>query len=365
MASFGDYNRVNTNVTAMDAQLSLNKINRDLGDSRLRLSTGFKINNAEDDAAGFAIATKLKSRVAGLEQALQNVSDAKSVLGITEGAYNSVVDNLIEMKTLATQAANGTIGTASEEMGYIASQLEALGTDINDIAASTKYNGIDLMNAAASLTFQVGEGTSDTMAVSLSELNMGTLFNNTLSGGANEAAAAGDVLGDTSNGGTPILHTHANGKPASATAAGGHMFQAFDTDQTTNADIAAFQGSAIVVRGGATVSADNILVDQLMIDSTTVNAADMRSFMTHIDTAIGTMNSNLNQIGIDQSSLSGKEVNLSESITANSAARSRIMDTDFAKEQSNSIRLQILQQTATAALSQANMGPQAVLGFLG
>ena len=73
----------------------------------------------------------------------------------------------------------------------------------------------------------------------------------------------------------------------------------------------------------------------------------------------------VNQIGIDQSSLSGKEVNLSESITANSAARSRIMDTDFAKEQSNSIRLQILQQTATAALSQANMGPQAVLGFLG
>ena len=60
MASFGDYNRVNTNVTAMDAQLSLNKINRDLGDSRLKLSTGFKINNAEDDAAGFAIATKLK-----------------------------------------------------------------------------------------------------------------------------------------------------------------------------------------------------------------------------------------------------------------------------------------------------------------
>ena len=115
MASFGDYNRVNTNVTAMDAQLSLNKINRDLGESRLRLSTGYKINN-EDDAAGFAIATKLKSRVAGLEQALQNVSDAKSVLGIAEGAYNSVVDNLIEMKSLATQAANGTIASGSDEM---------------------------------------------------------------------------------------------------------------------------------------------------------------------------------------------------------------------------------------------------------
>ena len=66
MSSFGDFNRVNTNVTALEAQLSLNKINKQLGDSRLKLSTGFKINKAEDDAAGFAIATKLKGRIAGL-----------------------------------------------------------------------------------------------------------------------------------------------------------------------------------------------------------------------------------------------------------------------------------------------------------
>jgi flagellin len=112
-------------------------------------------------------------------------------------------------------------------------------------------------------------------------------------------------------------------------------------------------------------SAGSVEQDQLFIDEANVTQADMRAFLGHIDTALGTMNSKLNQVGIDQRSLSGKEVNLTESITANSAARSRIMDTDFAKEQSNSIRLQILQQTATAALSQANMGPQAVLGFLG
>ncbi|MBU94350.1 MAG: hypothetical protein CL669_02015 [Balneola sp.] len=87
--------------------------------------------------------------------------------------------------------------------------------------------------------------------------------------------------------------------------------------------------------------------------------------MTHVDTAIGRLNGYVNQLGIDQRSLAGKEVNLTEAITANNAAKSRIMDVDFAKEQSNSVRLQILQQTATAALSQANMGPQAVLGFLG
>ena len=94
-------------------------------------------------------------------------------------------------------------------------------------------------------------------------------------------------------------------------------------------------------------------------------ADDFNYFMTKVDDAIETLNGYINEIGIDQRSMSGKEVNLTEAISANSAAKSRIMDVDFAKEQSNSVRLQILQQTATAALSQANMGPQAVLGFLG
>ena len=181
---------------------------------------------------------------------------------------------------------------------------------------------------------------------------MGTLFINS---GADETAASAEGLGDANNGGLP---------PAASNAgANTHISKLFETDGANNSQIGSQRGTSIGVRGQA--SAGTAVLDSLYIDESTVNAADMRSFITHIDTAIGKMNSNLNQIGIDQSSLSGKEVNLSESITANSAARSRIMDTDFAKEQSNSIRLQILQQTATAALSQANMGPQAVLGFLG
>jgi len=362
MASFGDYNRVNTNVTAMDAQLSLNKINRDLGESRLRLSTGFKINNAEDDAAGFAIATKLKSRVAGLEQALQNVSDAKSILGVAEAAYNSIIDNLIEMKSLATQGSNGTLGQS--ERGYIGSQISALADDINDVADSTTFNGVDLANASAStLTFQVGEGTGDTYAVTLTNVNMIGLFGSL---GTNDAATTGQALGDGANGGVPADSSGNDGTVAgNTTTAEQHAVNIYDADQvedtTEGADDPA-QGSSIFLRDAASPAAS---LGKLYIDSESVNAADMRSFMGHVDTAIGTMNGKLNSLGISQRSLSGKEVNLTEAITANSAARSRIMDTDFAKEQSNSIRLQILQQTATAALSQANMGPQAVLGFLG
>ena len=320
MASFGDFNKVNTNVTAMEARLSLNKINAELGDSRLKLSTGFKINNAEDDSAGFAIATKLRSRIAGLEQALQNVSDAKSVMDIVEGSYSSIMDNLIEMKGLATQAANDTLSAA--ERTLIANQINGLSVDINATADGAKFNGISLLpTSASSLTFQVGEGTADTMSVALSQVDTAGLFGNVdnteLGSGNNDIELT--IAGVTSDTTVLTAATHARGEI------------------------------------------------EFEMDGTEVRAvgADFRALMTKVDTAIGTLNGYFNQLGIDQRSLSGKEVNLTEAITANNAAKSRIMDVDFAKEQSNSVRLQILQQTATAALSQANMGPQAVLGFLG
>ena len=320
MASFGDFNKVNTNVTAMEARLSLNKINAELGNSRLKLSTGYKINNAEDDSAGFAIATKLRSRIAGLEQALQNVSDAKSVMDVVEGSYSSIMDNLIEMKGLATQAANDTLSSA--ERTLIAKQINGLSVDINATADAAKFNGVSLLpTSASSLTFQVGEGTADTMSVALSHVDTAGLFGNAdnteLGSGNNDIELT--IAGVTSDTTVLTAATHARGEI------------------------------------------------EFEMNSTEVRAvgADFRVLMTKVDTAIGTLNGHFNELGIDQRSLSGKEVNLTEAISANSAAKSRIMDVDFAKEQSNSVRLQILQQTATAALSQANMGPQAVLGFLG
>ena len=288
MASFGDFNKVNTNVTAMEARLSLNKINSELGDSRLKLSTGYKINKAEDDSAGFAIATKLRSRITGLEQALQNVSDAKSVMDIIEGGYSSIMDNLIEMKGLATQAANDTF--SATERTLIAKQIQSLGYDINDIADSTKFNGIALNPSAGDIV-----STADQALLS----------------GAND-----------------------------------------DNDDRGEIDFAITDTDGVTAGTGTATEVDAL-------------ATDFRDLMTAVDAAVATLNGYMNEIGIDQRSMSGKEVNLTEAISANSAAKSRIMDVDFAKEQSNSVRLQILQQTATAALSQANMGPQAVLGFLG
>ncbi|MBO6793912.1 MAG: flagellin [Balneolaceae bacterium] len=317
MASFGDLNRVNTNVQSLDAQLSLNRVNRDLANSRERLTTGKKINKAEDNAAGYSIATKLKSRVAGLEQSLQNVGDAKSVLDIAESSFDVVMDSLIEMKSLATQAANDTLGDT--ERGYIGDQLAAIGSDINEIANQTIYQETELLNGtdysgAISLTFQTGERAQDTITATVNAVNVGELF-----------AASGDAsLG------------------ATTTAGGG-----------------AASGGAISVTA-ATASDQGTFTF-----ASTATSADYNAFISSVDTAIDTMATNVNTIGITQSSLSLREDTLSESISASESAKSRIMDTDFAKEQSESVRLQILQQTATSALAQANNGPQSVLGFIG
>src|SRR6056297_2841818 len=306
MASFGDLNRVNTNIQSLDSQLSLNRINRDLSDNQLKLSTGLRINKAEDDAAGYSIATKLNSRVAGLEQAMQNVGDAKSVLDIAESSFDTVMDNLIEMKSLSTQAANDTLG--EEERGYIGAQISKLAEDINDVADQTVFQDTALLNGedgtlagTLTLTFQVGERASDTLEASLEAVNVSELFS---------GAGTGNISYSTAGG-----------------AQGALSFE------TTN---------------GTAASAD-----------------DFRSFLSSVDSAIGSMNDRVNEIGMTQSSLSIREVTLSQSISANSSAASRIMDADFAKEQSESVRLQILQQTSTSALAQANNGPQSVLGFLG
>jgi flagellin len=217
------------------------------------------------------------------------------------------------MKSLSTQAANDTLG--AEERGYIGEQISKLAADINDVADQTVFQDTELLNGddgtyagSLSMTFQVGERSTDTLTTDISAVNVTELF---------------------------------------------------DLSSVTNAVInnVATQGST----QGSIVFNSN--VDGTSGDDAT--ADDFRSFIDAVDGAIESMNDRVNEIGMTQSSLSIREVTLSQSISANSSAASRIMDADFAKEQSESVRLQILQQTSTSALAQANNGPQSVLGFLG
>jgi len=159
---FGDVTRVGANFHAQQAWGNLKSVNGQIGQVQSRLSTGKRINSAEDDTSGYALAKHLESRTRGLSQALDNVGTAKNVLNIAEGGFQSQMSILQTMKEKATQAADGSWSTA--QRSAIHDQFAALRTEFDEISGDTLFNGNALMSATA-MTFQVGESNGDTLAV--------------------------------------------------------------------------------------------------------------------------------------------------------------------------------------------------------
>jgi flagellin len=159
---FGDVTRVGANFHAQEAWGNLKKVNGQIGQIQSRLSTGKRINSAEDDTSGYALSKHLESRVRGLSQALENVGTAKNVLNIAEGGFQAQMSILQTMKEKATQAADGSYSAA--QRGAIHDQFNALRTEFDDISSDTKFNDNALMSATA-MVFHVGEGNTDTLSV--------------------------------------------------------------------------------------------------------------------------------------------------------------------------------------------------------
>ena len=159
---FGNLTRIGSNFHAQESYYNLKKINGNIGTIRSRLSMGKRINSAEDDTSGYALSKHLESRVRGMSQALDNVGTAKNVLNIAEGGYQAQMSLLQTVKEKLTQAADGALSTS--QRGAIGDQINALMTEFDDISSDTKFNDNALMTATA-MTFHVGEGNGDTLAV--------------------------------------------------------------------------------------------------------------------------------------------------------------------------------------------------------
>ena len=282
----GDLARVGSNSQAFKALAQLNKTNGELGQRQMRLSTGKRINAAEDDSAGYAIARKLEAKTRGQAQALSNIGDAKSMLTVAEGSLGSVMDILQTMKEKTVQAANDTLG--ADERTKIQNNLDALKAEITDILTESEFNGTSLFAGGVTGTtfnFQVGAESGDTFSV--------------------------EILGPTT----------------------GNM-GGFPPNELGN----------VTVNGNATQRDSAILT---------------------IDRSIADMNQLIAALGDDQKRLTFKQDNLNTSMNNYESARSRIEDADFAKEQMNIVKAQILQQTGTASLAQANSAPQSILSLIG
>ncbi len=162
--------RVNTNIASLNAQRNLESITARLSTNYRKLSTGLRVTTAADDAAGLAISERLRAQIRSIGQAKRNANDGISLVQTTEGALNESSSILIRMRELAIQANNGSV--SSSDRGTLNEEFSALINEINRIAKSTEFNGINLLDGSAStIQFQVGFGTTagvDTIQISLS-----------------------------------------------------------------------------------------------------------------------------------------------------------------------------------------------------
>ena len=170
--------RIQNNVEAFNAHRNLSAVSAKVTESMERLSSGYRINRAADDAAGLAISEKMRAQIRGLAQSQRNSQDGVSLVQTAEGALNTVHAMLQRVRELAVQFKNGTLSASNQSA--IQSEVLQLACEIERIGASTQFNGICLLNNTNTVSFQVGANDSETIAVKSMDLKttLGTAYYN-------------------------------------------------------------------------------------------------------------------------------------------------------------------------------------------
>ena len=292
---------LHTNAAALSAQNAITRNQSSLATSQTRLSTGFRINSAMDDAAGLQIATRLKYQTSGMMVAQRNTQNSISLMQTAEGALDETTNILVRMKDLATQAADGS--SNSNDKSAMQSEFDALTAELSNIVGNTSFGGQKLMNdttgtfsTAGGVKFQIGASTAENMTVDLSG---------------------------------SIATMHSDIKLAAT---------AYDSTGATTTAVAAGTSTELTSSASTTIDALAKAIDDV----------------SNVRSALGATSNRLDHIFN----------NLSNVSTNTKAATGRIMDTDFAAESSNMTSNQMLLQAGTAMLKQSNSTSSLVLSLL-
>ena len=175
---------INTNVSALRAQNAMAVNARAQSTAMEQLSTGSKVNSAKDDAAGLAIGQSMTAQVRGLNQAVRNLNDGINMMQTAEGALVETTNMLQRMRELAVQSGNGTLSTS--QRGYLQTEFSALSSQIDKISTDTKWNDQSVLSSSTTFTFQAGMTSGQTVAVSISGMNVADL-------GLSAAASVGTI----------------------------------------------------------------------------------------------------------------------------------------------------------------------------
>ena len=377
---------INTNVMSLNAQRNLSTNSADLGTTIQRLSSGLRINSAKDDAAGLAISQRFTTQIRGMDQAARNANDGISLAQTAEGAMGEIGNNLQRIRELAVQSANAT--NSSDDRAALQKEVDQLLSEIDRVADTTNFNGTKLLNGdASSFVFQVGANAGDTITVNTpvdaniaalgGTINVSTAESTAISGLGTGVVAAGSL---TING-TDIGPLSAVGTASQRAAQVADAINNVSTETGVNARINETTGklelssdAAFTLGGtddgtltgfdgaGAAVSTDNTSTGIATLDISSYAGAELA--IKQVDAALKQVSDGRADLGAVQNRFSSVVTNLQTSSENLSAARSRIMDADYAKETANLSRTQILQQAGTAMLAQANQSSQSVLSLL-
>ena len=380
--------RINTNTASLNTYRSYGSAQAGLEKNIERLSSGLRINKAADDAAGLAISDRMNNQVRGMQQANRNVQQGNNLLQTAEGAMNEIGNILGRMRELAVQSASDTV--TQDDRSSIDLEFDQLRSEINRIANSTEYNNTKLV-----------DGSKAKAAV----------------GSGNAADNAGKGLGansvnitSTAVNGTYTISSTADGKlKLTGDSAAGDVSQEIDVtaddaqevhfdqlgitlklddnfDAATGGNNSSLDAGTIAITSDSTditlqIGADNTTQDQLafnlgsmtdeglgislsQLGGSGATIADAQSAINQLDSAIAKVNDERSNVGALQNRLEFTSSNLMNSIQNNAASMSTIRDADFAAEAADLAKNQILVQSGTSMLAQANSLSQNVLALI-
>ncbi len=393
---------INQNIAALNSYRNLSSTQNDLSRSLEKLSSGFRINRAADDAAGLAISEGLRAQIGGTKQAVRNAQDGISVVQTAEGALTETHSILQRMRTLSVQAANdgGLSGTAKQN---IQDEMGQLQTELTRISETTSFNGKKLLDGSYSGVFQVGANTSDADKISIDietssaaglgaeglkvhDLDVTKLA--TVANGSKVTGATLDLKSTTAPTGVEVegkaldLTGWATAGTAEAATKNKAILETQLKNKLSGSDFSAevawgtTAGVVELTFSSASSSYDNAAAVLTALDSagfggtatgatnTAVQVDGAKYAINAIDAAITEVSGVRSKLGAVQNRFDHTINNLNVAVENLTASESRIRDTDMASEMVEFTRAQILSQAGTAMLAQAKNIPQSVLQLL-
>ena len=352
---------VNTNIGSLNAQRSLSSSGNELKTAMERLSSGKKINSAADDAAGFAIAERMTAQIRGLNMATKNANDGLSMLAVIENATNDVTDMLQRMRELAVQATNDTNGATDRD--FLQAEALALRLEIERVATQTTYNGQTVLDGSFhNKSIQVGTEAGQKIEFSVSSLHPWEL---------GETPVIAAQATDTDYNSTNEDLTVSIGDASSFQVGGDHgpnwsTFSVTAVDTTANSIVVKVNNDqAVALEAFIAGDGDNIYDMKEKIGGVNLSTPEgAQQALATVTAAIEQLSGQRAGYGALQNRLEYTVSNLMNVAEFTTAARSRIEDADFAAESARLAKAQVLQQTGTAMLAQANSSSQLVLSLI-